>query len=164
SKSVLFGHSDYVPFVAFSPDGARLASSSLDGTVRLWEMALAERGGVLRGHTRGVFDVKFTPDGSNVVSAAWDGTVRFWEASAGRGGCCATPRGWCRPSPSVATANTRRRFFATTRNCTSGMWKPRRTRSPRRCPPACARRCAVLTAHGGHWSPRQVSRARSISG
>jgi len=34
----LKGHTDNVYAVAFSSDGTRLASGSLDGTVRLWDM------------------------------------------------------------------------------------------------------------------------------
>jgi WD40 repeat protein len=64
---------------AFSGDGALLASASADGTVRLWDMALAERSGVLRGHTSYVYDVAFSLDGTRAASAAWDGTVRLWD-------------------------------------------------------------------------------------
>ena len=35
----LEGHTGYVQFVAFSPDGTTLASGSYDGTVLLWDMS-----------------------------------------------------------------------------------------------------------------------------
>ena len=32
----LEGHSSYVPSVAFSPDGTKIISGSLDGTIKIW--------------------------------------------------------------------------------------------------------------------------------
>ena len=53
----LTGHSDSVTSVCFSPDGKRIASSSLDMTVRIWD---AEKGNELLtfrshdGHVHGI--------------------------------------------------------------------------------------------------------------
>ena len=41
--ATLEGHTDVVEAVAFSPDGARLASGSHDGTANLWDVAAEQR-------------------------------------------------------------------------------------------------------------------------
>ena len=68
--------------VAFSRDGRRLASTSRDGTVRLWE---ADTGRELRrfsGHRQMVSAVAFTP-GGHAVSGSHDHTVRVWDVGSG---------------------------------------------------------------------------------
>ena len=81
----LIGHTNEVNSVAFSPDGKRIASGSLDTTVRIWDAATGQPiGEPLTGDTTGdsigVYSVAFSPDGTRVVSGA-DETMRVWDAA-----------------------------------------------------------------------------------
>ncbi|HUF54703.1 MAG TPA: hypothetical protein VMR52_13195 [Dehalococcoidia bacterium] len=77
----LTGHEDWVASVAFSPDGAILASA--DDDVRLWDVATHRQIGEPRyvGSVGSVGSVTFSPDG---VTLAWatggphGGIVELW--------------------------------------------------------------------------------------
>jgi len=68
---------------AFSPDGARVVTASLDYTARLWDVATGAALAVLQGHTRGVSSAAFSPDGARVVTACSDNTARLWDVATG---------------------------------------------------------------------------------
>lgn len=87
------GHTDPVPSfslregrqtdVAYGPDGATIATSGFDGTIRFWDARSGTLvGEPLRGHFGPVGSVAFSRDGRRVYSAGVDGTLRAWEASA----------------------------------------------------------------------------------
>jgi WD40 repeat protein len=74
---VLEGHSDRVTSITFTPDGSLLATTSRDGTLRLWnlegkQLALAqEKDWLLR--------VTASPDSQLLATAGRDHTVKIWD-------------------------------------------------------------------------------------
>jgi len=81
-RAVFQGHTASVSGVAFSPDGARIASGSSDDTIRVWDVATSAQIQAFRGHD-GIRSVAFSPDGKHVASGSWDKTVSIWDATTG---------------------------------------------------------------------------------
>jgi WD40 repeat protein len=69
--------------VAFSPDGARIASGSFDDTIKLWDVASGRLLHTFQGHSNYVESVAFSLDGARLASASWDGTIKLWDAASG---------------------------------------------------------------------------------
>ena len=81
------GHEDQVSSVAYSPDGKTVASGSLDGTIRFWDLETGKELFRLQDHVAGagaeskpqrtglpIDTVLFSPSGDNLVS------FRYWES------------------------------------------------------------------------------------
>ena len=81
-QRTLGGHTEVVWQVAFSPDGRRLASCSVDKTVRLWNVADGAHAQTL-AHPEGVTSVAYSPDGRHLATASYDRAVRIWNAEDG---------------------------------------------------------------------------------
>jgi WD40 repeat protein len=81
---VLREHRGNVLGVAYSPDGALLASGGRDNMVRVWDAQLGEQLAVLDGNGGDVFSVAFSPDGTVIATGAQNGVVGLWSARTGR--------------------------------------------------------------------------------
>jgi WD40 repeat protein len=84
NRVVLEGHTDIVDAVAFSPDGATLATGSVDGSVHLWTVPGGAQKRTLTVSGMGpVLTVAFSPDGALLAAAGEDKIIRIWELSSG---------------------------------------------------------------------------------
>lgn len=73
------GHKDSVMAMAFSPDGTRLITGSMDTTARIWDVASGKSLFLVKEHTQAVTDVGFSTDGTLYFTASLDGKVIVWD-------------------------------------------------------------------------------------
>jgi WD40 repeat protein len=78
------GHSGTVTSVAFSHDGALLASGSWDKTIVLWDVEGRRELRTLTGHADKVTSVAFSPAADILASGSEDGTVKLWDTTNGK--------------------------------------------------------------------------------
>ncbi len=81
----LEGHSNPISALAFSPDGALLASGAQDDPqIRLWEVASGRQLAVLVGHDGWIRSLTFSPDGTLLASGATDRLIMLWDTTSRR--------------------------------------------------------------------------------
>ncbi|MFW9996008.1 MAG: hypothetical protein ACFFD4_28465 [Candidatus Odinarchaeota archaeon] len=85
TPQVLAGHGSRITDLAFSKAGEFLVSSSVDQTVKLWDLTTDTEIRTLTGHVDQVSSVALSTDGVTIASGAGgqDQTVKLWNALTG---------------------------------------------------------------------------------
>ncbi len=118
--SSMQGFSGAVWRVAWSPDGARLATAGDDRIVRIWEARTGRRLAMLRGHVKACRGVAWSPDGARLATAGDDRTARVWDASTGA--LLLTLQGHAQEVTSVAWSPDGKRLVTTGADRMAHVW------------------------------------------
>jgi WD40 repeat protein/uncharacterized caspase-like protein len=79
-----FAHSSPVSAVAFSPNGARVASGDRNGNVRLWDVSSGQALWTYSLTNKSLRSIRFSPDGRQILITAFeDKTPRLLDAATG---------------------------------------------------------------------------------
>jgi hypothetical protein len=79
----LKGHTGAVTHAAFSPDGRSIASTSTEGSIRLWDVAARRQAASIPIPRDIYFAVSFAPD-SRTLAVIGQGPVLTWDIPNGK--------------------------------------------------------------------------------
>ncbi len=77
------GHSDTVWACSFSPDGRFLASGSIDGTIKLWDVKTGKELKTFYGNSESILSLSFSPDGNILAGGSSYGAITLWSVTDG---------------------------------------------------------------------------------
>jgi polar amino acid transport system permease protein len=78
------GHLKEVTAMAFSPDGAYLASGDAEGATLIWDIQQGQVAWMTKGHLGMVEDIEFDATGQYVLSGGRDNYLRRWRVPGGK--------------------------------------------------------------------------------
>ncbi len=123
-KRMLVGHQSNVPSTAWAPDSMRLASASMDGTVKVWDLKQAGDPllRTLTEHKHSVNSVAWSTDGLIIASGSSDKTIKIWDANTGV--CKKTLEGHTEAVTCVAITPDSRIVISASMDRTVKIWDP----------------------------------------
>ena len=74
---LLSGHTGMVTSMAFLPDSYKLASGSIDGTIRLWDACTGENLRLFEKDRDPIYTLAYSPDGNLLASGGQNSPIRF---------------------------------------------------------------------------------------
>ena len=77
-RHILRGHGSHVVDLGWSPDDSRMATTSLDSTVAIWDTSTGGRVATLRAHTSFVKGVAWDPVGTYLATFSEDKSLAIW--------------------------------------------------------------------------------------
>ena len=81
-QKVVLKQDSPVSSLAFSPDGALLATGDFEGHVHIWDVSSGEQVRILEANNRMIASLEFSPDGKLLVSGS-EKTIRLWGVPTG---------------------------------------------------------------------------------
>jgi WD40 repeat protein len=122
----LEGHTDKICSVAFSPDGTRIVTGSMDNTAKIWDIQDINNVAciaTLQGHNW-IKSVAFNPTGTRVVTGLWDRTAKIWDIQdINNVACIATLQGHTSDITSVAFNPDGTQIVTGSGDRTAKLWK-----------------------------------------
>ncbi|MEV0061543.1 TIR domain-containing protein [Nocardia sp. NPDC050718] len=130
----------------FSPDGRRIAGTTMEGAVQIWDVESGKAAGPpLVGFQGVVNGVVFAPDGRSVAACGADGVIRWWDLDSGRAEVFTGHEG---EVSSVAFSPDGRRMVSGGQDTTVRIWN---VESPTEPPQVLRRHTRPVSSVG--WSP-----------
>ncbi|OUM59220.1 hypothetical protein PIROE2DRAFT_47282, partial [Piromyces sp. E2] len=80
-KFILYGHSDAISNMYWSPDGTQLLTCSNDKTIKLWDIINEKLVHTYEEHTEGVTSCAWLPCGTKFVSGSLDKCLYLWNVN-----------------------------------------------------------------------------------
>ena len=79
--TILEGHTSAVNNVLYSKDGSILVSSSMDKTIKVWNVKTRTLVETFKGHKKSISSICFMGDDRKrwIISSSIDGEIRIWE-------------------------------------------------------------------------------------
>ena len=81
---VQMGHSKYITASDFSPNGAFIATGSLDNSIILWNLKTGKQIRCFNYHSKSVRALHFSNDGAYLLSGSADNTVKLMDVKSGQ--------------------------------------------------------------------------------
>jgi WD40 repeat protein len=82
--NVFKGDANWVQVLRFSPDGKTIASGTIEGDVKLWNLATKKNIKTLKGHLSEITSLEFSPDGQMIATGSFDSTITIWNILTGQ--------------------------------------------------------------------------------
>ena len=77
-------HTSGVLRVRYSPDGRKLASSGMDGSVKVWDAATGTELRAINGQSDWPQGLAWSPDGNSLAVGRYDGTLSIYDSDTGK--------------------------------------------------------------------------------
>lgn len=78
--NVLIAHQSPILRIAFSPDGAKIATAAADRTLKFFDAETLDELATLDGQPDWVMSLDFSPDGSRVAAGRFDGSLSIYDS------------------------------------------------------------------------------------